>query len=230
MPMANHGPKIFRRGESAAENPTLSTIIRLLTPAVKSHAMEAGARGPTEFARASPALLLRFLVRAHCVRRALNEGLDLHHVLVLQLAGEVRHALIAERTFEDKVLQVIDGLGRDIAEVLDVAALVDAGYAVTGGASFDIDRRSLRNIFGIVFYAREQVADLVFGEVGQRRLAADGEGIDRAWSFLIRGSLRDAEHPAPAHGDRHILHAVDGIGRRCGGHAGPGRGLPKFFA
>ena len=65
--------------------------------------------------------------RAHRVGGALNEGLDLHHVLVFQLGGEVRHALIAERAFEDEVLQVRNRLGRDITEFLDVAALVDAG-------------------------------------------------------------------------------------------------------
>ena len=42
------------------------------------------------------------------VGRALNEGLQLRDVLFLQLAGEVRHALVAERSLEDEVLQVDD--------------------------------------------------------------------------------------------------------------------------
>src|ERR1700761_2765919 len=74
------------------------------------------------------------LLWTHGVGRALDEGLDLHHVVVLQLAGEVRHATILERTIEDDVLEVCDLLFRHKAEVADVAAIVDAGHAVAGGA------------------------------------------------------------------------------------------------
>lgn len=35
---------------------------------------------------------------------ALDEGLDLYHILLLQFAGEIGHAAIAERTFEHDVL------------------------------------------------------------------------------------------------------------------------------
>src|SRR5262249_18957137 len=70
-------------------------------------------------------------LRPDRVRRALNEGLQLRDVLFLQPAGEIRHALVAERSLEHEVLQVDDGLLGDVAEVADVAALVDAREAVT---------------------------------------------------------------------------------------------------
>src|ERR1700686_3653200 len=123
------------------------------------------------------------LFGAYRVRGALNEGLDLHHIVFGELAGEVRHALILVWVFEDYILQVHDAFGRGIPKILDIAALVDAGHAMTGGAGLDIDRGSVRNILGIVLHAREQVTDLVFGKFRQRRLAADGEGVDRARPF-----------------------------------------------
>src|SRR6516225_2700555 len=68
---------------------------------------------------------------------ALDEGLDLDHVLLLQLAGEVGHSLVAERSVEYDLLQIDDLILRHVAEVTDVAALVDAGYAMTGGTGCD---------------------------------------------------------------------------------------------
>ena len=43
-------------------------------------------------------------LRPDRVRRALDEGLQLRDVLLLQLAGEVGHALVAERALEHEVL------------------------------------------------------------------------------------------------------------------------------
>jgi len=94
---------------------------------------------------------------AHGVRCSLDEGLYFDDVGISELASEIRHALVHERTLEDDVLQVGDVLGRRITEVLDVAALIDAGHAVTGGAGFHIKRGAIGNVLGIVFDAREQL-------------------------------------------------------------------------
>src|ERR1700733_8119871 len=166
----------------------------------------------------------------HSVRCSLDESLDLDDVGIGQLAGEVRHALVNVGTLEDHVFQVGDVLRRRITEVLDVAALVDAGHPVTGGAGLDIQRGAVRNVIGIVFDAREQIAELIFGEFRQRRLSTNGKGVDRAWSFLVGDVLRDAEHASPADRNRYILHAVDQIGRGRGNRAGAGWRLPEFFA
>src|SRR6266403_147413 len=141
-------------------------------------------------ARAHSALLLRFLLRffflrPYRVRGALNEGLDFHHILFFQLAGEVRHALILEGTVEDEVFQVRNRLGRDITEVLDVAALVDAGHTVAEYAVADIKHRAGLYVGGIVLYAFEQARHLVFREVWRRRLTASGEGKDRPRPFVV---------------------------------------------
>src|SRR5258707_6790330 len=80
--------------------------------------------------RRFPFLLRFFFLRPYRVRGALNERLDLHYVLLFQLAGEIRHALVAERAVEDEVFQVRYRLGRNIAEVLDVAALFATWHAV----------------------------------------------------------------------------------------------------
>src|ERR1700731_2418105 len=98
----------------------------------------------------------RLLLGTYRVPGALDEGLDLHHIFFGELADEVRHALILVWVFEDDILQVHDALGAAIAKILDVAALVDARHAMTGGACFDIDRGPVRNILGIVFPPREE--------------------------------------------------------------------------
>src|SRR6476620_3174125 len=128
------------------------------------------ARGPIE-RRAQPALFRRFpfllrffFLRPYRVLGALNERLDLHYVLLFQLAGEVRHALILEGTVEDEVFQVRYRLGRNIAEVLDVAALVDAGHAVAEYAVADIKQRAGLDVGWIVLHTFEQARHLVLGE------------------------------------------------------------------
>src|SRR5882757_11179469 len=95
-------------------------------------------------------------LRPDRVGGTLDEGLNLDHVLVVQLAGEVRHALIAERSLEHDVLQVRDGLGRNIAEVPDIAAFVDAGHAMALDAGGDIDRGALRYVLRIILHAGKQ--------------------------------------------------------------------------
>ena len=62
---------------------------------------EGAAWSPTSQAAAQ-----RSLLRTHRVGGALDEGLDLHDILVLQLAGEVGHAATLEGPVEDDVLQV----------------------------------------------------------------------------------------------------------------------------
>src|SRR2546423_6241442 len=122
---------------------------------------------------------LSILLRADRVRGALNEGLDLHDVLVFQLAGEIRHALIAERAFEDEVFQVGDGLGRDITKVLDVAALIDAGHTVAEDAVAHIKQRAGLYVGGIRLYTFEQPRHLVLGAVWWMQLTVDHDGEDR---------------------------------------------------
>src|ERR1700732_936938 len=82
-------------------------------------------RGASRFC---PALTKRanLLLGAYRVRGALNEGLDLHHIVFGELAGEVRHALILVWVFEDDILQVHDAFGRGIPQLLDIAAIGDA--------------------------------------------------------------------------------------------------------
>src|SRR5258708_30562821 len=100
-----------------------------------------GRRAQPALFRRCPFLLRFFLLRPYRVRGALNERLDPHYVLLFQLAGEIRHALVAERAVEDDVFQVCNRLGRDIAEVLDVAALVDARHAIAEHAVADMKQR-----------------------------------------------------------------------------------------
>src|SRR6266403_4017483 len=179
----------------------------------------------------SRALLLRFLLRVfflrpYRVRGALNEGLDFHDVLVLQLPGEIRHALILEGTVEDYVLQVRNHLGRDIAEIPDVTALVDAGHTVAEHAVADIKQRAGLHVGGIVLHTFEQARHLVLGEVGRRRLAAGGEGEDRSRPFHVgcpRGLPKDT---APPDGNRYILYAIDRVGRCPSDDSGAGWRLP----
>src|SRR5215216_4094603 len=92
-------------------------------------------------------------LRPDRVRRALDEGLQLRDILFLQLAGEVRHAAVAERAFEHDVLQVGNAFGPDIAEVPDIAAVVDTGHAVAGGAGGDVDGGAFRDVLRVVLHA-----------------------------------------------------------------------------
>ncbi|WP_174422490.1 hypothetical protein [Cupriavidus basilensis] len=48
------------------------------------------------------------LLWPYCVRRTLDESLNLRHVLRSQLAGEIRHALLYEGTVEHDLAQVLD--------------------------------------------------------------------------------------------------------------------------
>src|SRR5258705_10094297 len=82
--------------------------------------------------RRFPFLLRFFFLRPYRVRGALNERLFLHYVLLFQLAGEIRHALVTERSVEEAAFQPRNGLGLVISEVLHVAALVDAWHSVAG--------------------------------------------------------------------------------------------------
>src|SRR5688572_27523003 len=107
------------------------------------------------------------------VRSALDEGLQLGNILFLQLAGKVRHAPVAERSLEHDVLQVGDRLGANIAEIPDIAAVVDAGHAVASGTGGDIDGGAFRDILRVILHALQQPFGLVLHEGRQRRLAAD---------------------------------------------------------
>src|SRR6266403_2396018 len=185
-------------------------------------------------ARAHSALLLRFLLRffflrPYRVRGALNEGLDFHHILFFQLAGEVRHALILEGTVEDEVFQVRNRLGRDIAEIPDVAALVDAGHTVAEHAVADIEQRAGLYVSGIVLHTFKQARHLVLGEVGWGRLATDGEGEDRSRPFHVGRPRGLPKHTAPADRNRDILYAIDGVGCGSGDDSGAGWRLPQLL-
>src|SRR5437762_4414963 len=162
-------------------------------------------------------------LRPDRVRRALDEGLQLRDILFLQLAGEVGHAAIAERALEHDVLQVGDGFGRDIAEVPDIAAVVDAGHAVAGGAGGDIDGGAFLDILRIVLHALEQPLGLILYEGRQWFLAIDREGVDRAGALQLGGANPLADHTAPTDRDRDILLAVEHVGRGRRHHAGTGR-------
>src|SRR3954447_13764552 len=108
--------------------------------------MEIGVRrGAGSPAGSAPAL------RSDGVDRSLDEGLELRDVPFLQLAAEIRHALVAEWTVEDDVPEIGNHFGADIAEIDDVAAAVDAGHAVAGYAGRrDIDVSALPYILRIV--------------------------------------------------------------------------------
>src|SRR6478672_1933188 len=192
-------------------------------------------RSPFDFSVALALLLLglsrgRGLLWPDRVGGALNESLDLHHVRLGQFAGEIGHALVAEGSLEDKILQVVDGLGGDVAEISDVPAVVDSRHAVTLRTGGDIDRGALRHVFRIVLHAREQAFGLVFYKSRRRRLAVDCEGIDRTRALIFGRAYGDSEYTAPADGDRDILLAVDHVGRGRRDHAGAGRRLPKLLA
>ena len=170
------------------------------------------------------------LFRADRVRRALDEGLDLIHVALGQLAGEVRHALVPERAPEHEILsRLCDRRLVHVAEVGDIAAAVHARYAVAEDAVADVERVPFRTSFGSYLTPVQQVRPCwYFDELRHLGLAADREGVDRARRLRARWRARDPVHAAPAHGDRHVLLAVDLVGDRRGHHAGAG-GLSHNF-
>src|SRR5258705_7624681 len=176
--------------------------------------------------RRFPFLLRFFFLRPYRVRGALNERLDLHYVLLFQLAGEIRHALVAERAVEDEVFQVRNRLGRDIAEVLNVTALVDARHTVAKHAVAHIKQRAGLYVGGIVLHTFEQAGHLVLGEAWWRRLATDGEGEDRSRPFHVGRPRGLSEDTAPPDRDRDILYAIDDVSRGPGDDTGAGWRLP----
>src|SRR5258706_8465606 len=179
--------------------------------------------------RRFPFLLRFFFLRPYRVRGALNERLDLHYVLLFQLAGEIRHAVVAERAVEDEVFQVRNRLGRDIAEVLDVAALVDAWHAMAEHAVADIKQRAGLYVGGIVLHTFEQARHLVLGEVWWRRLATDGEGEDRSRPFHVGRPSGLSKDTAPPDRNRDILYAIDGVGCGSGDDTSAGWRLPQLL-
>src|SRR6516225_3875985 len=151
------------------------------------------------------------LLRADRVRGPLNEGLKLRDVLLLQPAREIGHTLVDERTIENDVLQVGDGLLGHVAKVPDNAAIVDAGYAMARSAGSDIDSGTLGNVLRIVRHARKQTVTLIFDKFRQRRLAIESERIDHARGLQLGGAECKPKYAAPAHRNRDILLAVDHI-------------------
>src|SRR4051812_42183825 len=156
--------------------------------------------------RSSPAMKTTSVasLRPYRVSRTLNKSLQFRDVLFLQLAREVGHALVAERSLEHEVLQAGDGLLGDIAEVSHVAALVDAGHAVTEHAVAEVNQRAFADMLRIVGDAGQQALGLILYELRRRGLAVDHVGVDRARALRFRGALQDAEHAAPADRDRDV--------------------------
>src|ERR1700704_6875459 len=72
------------------------------------------------------------------VCRCLDEGLDLHDIVLGQFARKVRHALIRERPLEHEVLEIGDFLGRNVAKILDIPTFVDAWDTMTESTVADI--------------------------------------------------------------------------------------------
>src|ERR1700730_5357954 len=169
------------------------------------------------------------LFRSNRIRDALDEGLDFHDVIVLQLAGEVGHPLPDKWSFKHDILEVGDHLGRGVTKVFDVAALVNVRHAVTVSATTDVERLSFWHVLGIIFDASQQTPDLVFREFRQRALATDHKGVDPARPLPVGCPTADAVHAAPPHGNRHVLYAIHHVSRGAGDRSGPYRRLPEFF-
>src|SRR5262245_4063620 len=113
----------------------------------------------------------------YCIGGALDECFDLLDLFVRQLACEIGHALDGQGPVEHELVELRDDLRWRISQVRNGAAFIDAGHAVTEGTIADVQRRTLRDIFGFVLHTREQVAELVFDELRQFRLPAQREGI-----------------------------------------------------
>src|SRR6516162_1213947 len=173
--------------------------------------------------RRPPQICRSVLLRADRVRGALNEGLKLRDVLLLQPAREVGHTLVDERTIENEVLQVGDGLLGHVAKVPDNAAIVDAGYAMARSAGGDIDSGTLGNVLRIVCHARKQIVSLIFDKFRQRRLAIESEGINHTRGLQLGGAKCKPKYAAPTHRDRDILLTLDQIGRGRRDYTGPDR-------
>src|SRR2546430_1107832 len=109
---------------------------------------------------------------------ALDEGRDFCDVGFGQLAREVGHALVAERSLEHKILEVLDRLLGDIAEVSVISAVVDAWYAMALRAGGDVERSAVGHVLRIVLHAGEQALGLIFDEGRRRRVAVDGKGVN----------------------------------------------------
>jgi hypothetical protein len=121
-----------------------------------------------------------------------------------------------------------NGLGARIAEVLDVAAAVDARHAMTEDAVGDVEQRARTDVVGLVLHALHQHPPIHLGEGRRLGVAADREGERRARHVDVGGANRQAIDAAPADRDGHILHAVDHVSRRSGHHAGSCRRLPQL--
>src|SRR4051794_10819983 len=119
-------------------------------------------RAPTSRARAAlPASSCAWLLlRPDRVRRALDERAELVEIGGLEPVGEVRHAVLHERTVEHVLVELGDDLRLDVAEVGDVAAAVDARHAVAQHAVADVQRQPLRGLLGVVLDAGEQTLEL----------------------------------------------------------------------